>query len=400
MSIFKLPDLGEGLPDAQIHEWHVKEGDFIKVDQLLVSMETAKAVVEVPSPTEGKILKLYGNVGDVIDVGSPLVEYITENTPSQTVTAHETTPPPSSTENRHVGATVAGNIEVGDTIIQENAAGITPSSYSASGVKIIPALRILAQKLHLSLEDIPATGHAGQITLDDFAHFIQKKLAQPRSNATQALPEGNYQAIKGVRKAMAHAMTMSHESVVAVTIVDDADITAWPKGTDITCRIIRAIIHACQIEPIFNAWFDGENLAIDIKNDIHLGLAVDSPDGLFVPVIKHAQSLSADEIRSEINRFKTQIVSRTIPAEDLKGATISLSNFGTFAGRYATPVVVPPMVTIVGSGRLKDQLVLNNTHVESHRILPLSVTFDHRAATGGEASRFLKAMIEDLQKLN
>lgn len=408
MSIFKLPDLGEGLPDAEIHEWHVNEGDIVKVDQLLVSMETAKAVVDVPSPYAGKIIKLHGKPGDVIQVGAPLVEYLTETstTPSTPTTSSiptaasmpTTSSIPVAPECRPIGATVAGNIEVGDTIIHESAEGIQPTT-QAGGIKILPALRLLADKLQLSLSSIPATGKDGQITIDDFAKALQKNLSQPAKKSMPiTVPESNYQPLKGVRKAMAHSMKAAHDNIVSVTIVDDANISALPKGTDITCRLIRAIVHACQVEPILNAWFDGEKLAIDVRKEINIGLAVDSAEGLFVPVIKNAHLREDVDIRQDINRFKDQVQDRTLPQDDLKGATISLSNFGTFAGRYATPIVVPPMVAIIGSGRLREQLVLVDGQVVTARIMPLSVTFDHRAVTGGEASRFLKMMIDYLQQ--
>jgi len=387
MNIFKLPDLGEGLPDAEIHEWHVKEGDTVKTDQLLVSMETAKAVVEVPSPCDGVIAKLHGKAGDVIDVGAPLVEFVSDEPELEKKTE----------QVKHVGATVAGNIEVGDTILKENAAGIQSTSTHTGGTQTIPAIRMLADKLGIALSSIQGTGHHGQITLDDFANAIKKNGGHVKSAPAIAIPPGDYQPLKGVRKAMAHTMAASHQAVVPVTIVDDADIGAWGKGTDITCRLIRAIINACQQEPVMNAWFDGDNSAIDIKKEIHLGLAMDSGDGLFVPVLKNAESRSNEDLRADIERYKEQVKARTVPQDDLKGATISLSNFGTFAGRYASPIVVPPMVTIVGAGRLRQQVVLVDGKVESHRIMPISVTFDHRAATGGEASRFLKAIIDDLQ---
>lgn len=385
-NIFKLPDLGEGLPDAEVHEWHVKEGDTVKTDQLLVSMETAKAVVDVPSPCDGVIAKLYGKAGDTIDVGQPLVEFVSDK-PAAAEPAQSTS---------HVGATVAGNIEVGDTILKENATGIASKAHTG-GTQTLPAIRMLADKLGMSLNNIQGTGHQGQITLDDFANAIKNNIGHVKSAPTITIPAGDYQPLKGVRKAMANTMTASHESVVAVTIVDDANIGSWGKGTDITCRLIRAIVNACKAEPVLNAWFDGEKLAIDIKEEINLGLAMDSEDGLFVPVLKNAETRPLKELRSDIERFKEQVKSRTIPSEDLKGPTISLSNFGTFAGRYASPIVVPPMVTIVGAGRLRQQVVLVDSQVESHRIMPISITFDHRAATGGEASRFLKAMIDDLQ---
>ena len=265
---------------------------------------------------------------------------------------------------------------------------------------MLPALRLLANKLGLSLNTINASGQQGEITLDDFAQAIKEQYGQTKGNTSITVPAGDYQSLKGVRKAMANSMKASHETVVAVTIVDDADISAWTKGTDITYRIIRAITAACKVEPVMNAWFDGNKLAIDIKREVHLGLAMDSDDGLFVPVIHHADTRDNASIREDIDRFKTQVATRTIPQEDLKGATITLSNFGTFAGRYANPIVVPPMVTIVGAGRLREQVVLEDGHAVNHRIMPICVTFDHRAATGGEASRFLKAIIDDLQSAN
>ena len=386
-NIFKLPDLGEGLPDAEVHEWHVKEGDTVKTDQLLVSMETAKAVVDVPSPCDGVIKKLHGKAGDVIDVGQPLVEFVSNKSEVEE----------STDKSSHIGATVAGNIEVGNTILTENAAGIETKNIQTNGVQTLPALRLLADKLGISLNNIQGSGHQGQITIDDFANAIKNNLGHVKSTPAITIPAGDYHPLKGVRKAMANTMSASHKSVVAVTIVDDANIGSWGKGTDITCRLIRAIVNACKAEPILNAWFDGDKLAIDIKKEINLGLAMDSADGLFVPVLKNAESRPLADLRTDIERFKEQVKSRTIPADDLKGPTISLSNFGTFAGRYASPIVVPPMVTIVGAGRLRQQVVLVDGKVESHRMMPISITFDHRAATGGEASRFLKAMIDDLQ---
>jgi len=391
MSIFKLPDLGEGLPDAEIHEWHVKEGDEVKTDQRLVSMETAKAVVEVPSPFCGTIKKLYGKPGDVIDVDQPLVEFVVEDHSADTQSSSNETPA------KHVGATVAGNIEIGDTVLQENASGIV-TQQSQTGPQLLPALRLLAGKIGLSLNQITATGINGEITLDDFATAIKSQLGQSNASSSITVPPGNYKPLKGVRKSMAHAMSASHASVVAVTIVDDANISKWVAGTDITCRVIRAICRACQQEPAMNAWFDGNKLAVDVKDTVALGLAMDSDDGLFVPVIKNADTRDTQSIREDIERFKAQVTDRSVPQDDLKGATITLSNFGTFAGRYASPIVVPPQVTIVGSGRLRQQVVLVDGQPENHRMMPICVTFDHRAATGGEASRFLKAIIDDLQE--
>lgn len=391
-TIFKLPDLGEGLPDAEIHEWHVKVGDEVKVDQLLVSMETAKAVVDVPSPRNGKIVKLYGNAGDTINTGDPLIEF--EGDAAQPVITSTTHHEPAPAENKSA-ATVAGSIKVGDTVIREAAAGITPTQEAIGGVKTLPIVRLMAQKLGIDLSRITSTGHIGQVTIDDFCQAIKQQMRSGVAPASFASP--TMKPLKGVRKAMVNSMAESHASVVPVTLSDKADLSAWAAGTDFTARLVRAVCTACKIEPVMNALFDGTVPAIDIKSEVNLGLAVDTPDGLFVPVIKNAGNKTPAELRDIINRYKTQAKDRTIPQDDLRGATITLSNFGTFAGYFANPIVVPPMVTIIGAGRGRDEAVPVNGKIEIHRILPLSVTFDHRAATGGEASRFLKAMIDDLE---
>jgi 2-oxoisovalerate dehydrogenase E2 component (dihydrolipoyl transacylase) len=390
MKIFHLPDLGEGLPDAEIHEWHVAVGDHVKVDQLLVSMETAKAVVEVPSPFDGVIAKLHGAVGDVIDTGEPLISF-----------EGEAEKPAKSDKKKATGSsTVVGNIEAGDTVLEENAMGIIPTHKKSGITQALPIVRLIAQKLKLDLNQIKATGQHGEVTLDDVLHVIQSHMTSGTksfSTAKAEVPAG-YEALRSVRRAMAQAMALSHHEVADVTIVDDADIGDWQAGNDITLRIIRAIAYACQKEPALNGHFDGASSSRHLSTSVHLGIAMDSGDGLFVPVIKNAETVEASALRALINRYKEEVRARTIPSSDLQGATISLSNFGVFAGRYANPMIVPPMIAIVGCGKLREEVKLIDDKCQARRIMPLSLTFDHRAATGGEASRFLAAMIEDLQK--
>ncbi len=372
MKIFYLPDLGEGLPDAEVREWYVKIGDEVKVDQPLVAMETAKAVVDVPSPRSGRIVKFHGQPGDVINTGAALVEFedgddvVAEHShaPAQSVSAHSK---PATT---------------GDA------------------VKAIPAVRALAKKLNVDLAQVPASGANGQITLEDVERTA-KGSPHPIPHPNP-LPGGegigkDFEPVRGVRRAMVTTMTHSHQEVVPVTIVDDADIHAWPEKTDITLRVVRAIIAACKAEPALNAWFDSKAMARRLFSEIHLGLAMDSPDGLFVPVLKNIEKSSTEDLRTTINRFKEQVKARTIPQDDLKGATIVLSNVGIFAGKYANPIIVPPMVAILAMGKIRDEVVAHNGKMEIHRIMPLSITVDHRVVTGGESARFLAALIKDLQ---
>ena len=207
---------------------------------------------------------------------------------------------------------------------------------------------------------------------------------------------GQPEQLKGVRRNMARVMADAHAKVVPTTLCDDADVQAWAPGNDVTVRLIRAIVHACKAVPAMNAWFDGDKLSRTLHPQVDIGIAVDTDDGLFVPALRNADILDAHGIRESLNRLRTQVEDRSIPASELSGYTISLSNFGMFAGRYATPVVVPPCVAIVAAGRARHQVMPVMGGFESHKIIPLSVTFDHRATTGGEAARFLKALIDDL----
>lgn len=358
MKIFNLPDLGEGLPDAEIREWHIKEGDEVKTDQPMVSMETAKAVVEVPAPYSGKIQKLYGKPGDLIPTGSPLVEFVDENA------------------NGPDKGTVVGQMPVGDTVLTENAMGITPKTKETT-IRVIPAVRALAKQLNIDLAAIMGTGPNGQITAADI-----QKAAAPSHGASLKIADAK--PLKGVRKAMAQVMSQAHREVALTTIVDDADISLWALNQDFTVRIIRALVAACEAEPALNAWYDGQALALKLCASVNIGIAIDTKEGLMVPVLKEANHKTSDIWRDEINMLKQQAMDRTIPQERFHEATISLSNFGVYAGRYATPIVVPPMVAIIAIGKSRAQS------------LPLSLSFDHRAVTGGEASRFLSVMMTDL----
>jgi len=219
-----------------------------------------------------------------------------------------------------------------------------------------------------------------------------------RTQPPGIVASGQPEQLKGVRRNMARVMADAHARVVPTTLSDDADIHAWTPGNDITGRLVRAIVHACQTVPALNAWFDGDKLTRTLHPHVDIGIAVDTDDGLFVPALRNADVLDARGVREAVNRLRLQVEDRSIPASELSGYTISLSNFGMFAGRYATPIIVPPTVAIVAAGKGRHQMTPVMGGFESHKVLPLSVTFDHRACTGGEAARFLKAMIDDLAR--
>lgn len=347
MKVFNLPDLGEGLPDAEIREWYVKPGDIVKADQPLAAMETAKALVDVPSPFNGKIEKLFGNPGDTIETGQPLIGFEDGGAAEKT-----------------------------------------------EKIKATPAVRMLAKQLGVDLEKITPSGET--ITPEEVKRAATQTTSPAPSTAKAPSVTGELTPLTNVRRAMAMSMTQSHQTIVPVTLCDDADIQAWKSGTDITVRLIRALQAACQEVPMLNSYFDGQKMAYKKNEVINVGIAVDTPHGLYVPVIKDIAKQKDIELREHINRFKQQAQNKSIPQEDLHDATIILSNYGAFAGRYANPIIVPPMVAIIGVGKSRDAAVPENGQLVIHKIMPLSVTVDHRAVTGGEAAHFLKAMMDAL----
>jgi pyruvate dehydrogenase E2 component (dihydrolipoamide acetyltransferase) len=376
VEIFRLPDLGEGLPDAEIVRWHVQVGDVVHLDQIIVAMETAKAIVEVPSPVAGKIRKLCGNPGDVVRTGAPLFEFETAN--AEQVDGHVNSV-------KEDAGTVVGKLVTGQRVLADN---IVPAASQKSGEKIraTPAVRALANRLHVDLGLVVATGPNGTITTQD----VQ------RAEQNSPIAE-DFESLKGVRRAMAQIMSQSHLEVVPVTILDAAKLVNLNEKTDLTVEIIKAIIKAAAVEPGLNAWFDGKMIARRIMKNVNLGLAMDSEDGLFVPVIHHADTLTPETLRAKIVEYKNSVHNRSIAPENLSGATITLSNFGKFGGRYANPIVVPPMVAILGVGKLGKEAVVIDDQIKICSVLPLSLSFDHRAATGGEATRFLAAIIKCLE---
>jgi 2-oxoisovalerate dehydrogenase E2 component (dihydrolipoyl transacylase) len=445
--IFYLPDLGEGLPDAEIVEWMVKVGDVIRLDEPLVSMETAKAVVELPSPVSGKILKLAGGPGDVINTGALLVEFEMDMnlpqraeaqdtghqhggpqthvgatevaTPQTPATPVATSVAPTAEEKSADAGTVVGAMQSSDAIRSEQ-------TLTVGGVKAVPAVRAFAKKMGIDLTRVPATGADGVVTMNDVKNAAANGSAKQQATvhapaatmATASLFGNNAlptpasvpavkkadapldidQPIRGVRRNMIRVMTEAHAQVVPTTLMDDADIHSWAAGEDITVRLIRALVVASQAVPALNSWFNGKEGTLRRHSRVDVGIAVDTDDGLFVPALRNCENMNAQDARKAINRIRELVKTRSIPPEELRDFTIVLSNFGVFAGKYATPVVTPPCVCIVGAGRLFHELVPVLGGVETHRIMPISLTFDHRACTGGEAARFLRALLDDLQR--
>ncbi|MHB8475398.1 MAG: dihydrolipoamide acetyltransferase family protein [Steroidobacteraceae bacterium] len=388
MSTFRLPDLGEGLAEAEIVEWHVKVGDHVRVDQPMVSVETAKAVVEVPAPFSGVVTALCGARGDILPTGAPLIEFDC--------------------------GTVVGRIPVisEEEFVEPATAGGAPALGADARGRAVPAARALARSLGLDLGTVQGGGRGGLITLADVLQHANLRppanggaaangaSASPaaRAIAAAAPADGAVEPLRGVRRAMAQSMSQSRDHVAGSTVCDDADIHQWTQRGDYMLRLMRAMICAWRAEPALNAWYDAATHSRFLVRHINLGIAVDTPAGLIVPVVRNIESKSPEELRAAIALQKEAAHRRSTDPADLRDFTLMLSNFGTLAGRYGIPLVVPPAVAILGAGKVREDAVVAAGAVCAHRRMPLSLSFDHRCITGGEACRFLGAVIADLER--
>ena len=438
MTTFHLPDLGEGLAEAEIIRWHVKVGDQLKVDQPMLAVETAKAVVEVPAPFSGTVIALHGKPGDVIATGAVLIEFIVEGTQPQAAQGVAAVGPGAQGDSQVARAaaqpalhrdsgTIVGNMPTSDEELIEPAltgaqAGAGAGARKSSGrLRAAPAARAVAKRLGVDLSRVQGTGRGGLITVDDVVAAtapsasvtaFRSTLATQRgigvisssaASTAKLAASGNAAAVepeklRGLRRSMAQSMSLARDNVAGCTIFDDADLHRWGAGQDVTTRLLRGIAVGCKAEPGLNAWLDDTAHSRLLLSRVDVGIAVDTPEGLIAPVVRDVGGRTAAQVRQDINRLKRAALDRSIGAEDLKDFTIMLSNFGMIAGRYATPVVVPPAVAIVGAGRLTHDVVAVMGRIEAHLRLPLSLTFDHRSVTGGEAARFMAALLADLER--
>jgi pyruvate dehydrogenase E2 component (dihydrolipoamide acetyltransferase) len=364
MRSFRLPDLGEGLAEAELLEWLVSVGDEVQAGQALARVETDKAQVDVTSPSAERIERLCVEPGDRIRVGEVLVEF-----ESDTVSTQD-------------AGTVVGRLP-----------GPEPKLTSAvrgSAVRAMPAARERARALGLALDSVVGTGPKGVITRADVER------AAAASQDGPAAPEGD--VLRGPRLAMARNMARARDAVASATLMDEVDVEAWwTPDADITVRLVRAIAAACAVEPAVNAWFDDQRLERQLHEHVDVAIAIQTREGLFAPALRDVSNATPEALRSGIDRLTEEARARSLRPEALRNATITLSNFGALAGRHAMLVVVPPQVAILGAGRIERRVTARGEEVAIRAQLPLSLSFDHRVVTGAEAARFMGALRNELE---
>ncbi|HXX81057.1 MAG TPA: dihydrolipoamide acetyltransferase family protein [Thermodesulfovibrionales bacterium] len=383
---FVLPDLGEGTTEGEVRKWVVKEGDAVEEHQTVLEIETDKAVVEVPSPKKGKVLKINKEVGDIVKVGEILMTITEEGEEIQEKPKVEEKP---KAQERPKSVSVVG---------------VLPEEEEE--VLATPAVRALARELGVKLDSVRGSGPGGSITKEDLikASGAGKK-AEDLFGPVERLP------FRGLRRTVAKNMVLSQKATAFVTGMEEADVTdLWTlrekerkplleKGVHLTFLpfFIKAVYHALLEYPMLNASLDEEREEVIAKKYYAIGVAVDTPEGLMVPVIRDAVDKTIRELSLEIQELSLKARERKIKLEEMKGSTFTITNYGHFGGIFATPIINYPDVAILGTGRIAERPWVKEGKIVIRKILPLSLTFDHRVTDGVYASKFLMKVVKYLE---
>ncbi len=407
---FKFPDVGEGITEGEIVKWLVKEGDKVKENDNIAQIETDKAVVDISSPRTGKILKLHFKEGDTVKVGETLISI---DDGSGYETKKEIEKPKKS-------VSVVGELEEAEEITTKKAPieKVSFGDISRDHVLAVPRVRNLAKQLNVDILEVKGTGEGGRITDEDVIAYSKGKTVEdsevvPRLKIAKKYDMWGYidrVQLKGVRKTIARNMIISFQSVAPVTSMMDVDVTelwdlrekekakAEKQGVKLTFFpfIIRAVIEGLKKHPYLNSEMQEEEIII--KKYYNIGVAVDTEYGLIVPVIKRAEIKSLYDLAKEIEDLARKAKDRKLDIMELKGGSFTITNYGSIGGNYGTPIINPPEAAILGLGRIFDRALINGDKFENRKILPLSLTFDHRILDGAEAARFLNLVKEYLEE--
>ena len=396
MPDFLLPDLGEGLTEAEIDRWLVAEGDTVAEDDPLVEVITDKATAEIPSPFAGTVIKIHVAAGAVVPVGTALVTIgeSAEGAPVSdggvaSTTAAPAPPPPPISEPTPVGAAAA-----------------------VTAVKAMPPVRKLARELGVDIAALSGSGPDGRILRDDVeraANGSGTPAETPRVAAVGPSP-GRREPLRGVRRVIAQRMTDAHRIVPPVTHVEECDVTELdatrklanersPDEIRLTYMpfIVKAVVAALRDYPALNASLDEAAKEIVFHDRYDIGIAVDTPAGLTVPVVRDAGNKRLREIAAEVDRLANAARAGTSKAEDLRDATFTISSPGPFGGLMATPIVFHPQSAILGVHRATERPVVRDGQIVIRKMMNLSITFDHRILDGMTAARFILDVVRLLE---
>lgn len=425
--VFNLPDLGEGLEDAEIVEWKVSEGDTVELNQPLVDVNTAKALVEIPSPFAGKVVKLHGGDGDVVKVGDPLITIDVEGAETS-----PEAPAPAPSE----AAAAAGEppkreaVLVGYGVNPEEAAkrqrprlrppgerkapaATTAATPSAGRVAAPPPVRRLAKEMGVDLTSVEGTGPSGRVTREDVIQAAGSERpaaagAEPSVGMPRFAGPEERVPVRGVRRMIAQKMARSWAEIPHVTtfhLVDATHVEALRRelteqsGVKVTALsvVVSALVKAWQDHPKLNASYDTEAGELVLKRAYHVGIATDTHQGLVVPVVRDAGAKGIVSLAREIAELVGSARERRATPEQLTGGTITVTNVGTFGSEFGTPIINFPEVAILAIGTIKPRALVVDGEVRVKPAVTLSLSFDHRVIDGAEADRAMTALRELLE---
>jgi len=400
--VFKLPDLGEGTVEAEIAEWMVKVGDVVKEEDTICAMLTDKAAVELTAPVTGRVKFLAGEVGDTVSVGTPLITFDTEASAPATASAA-------------AASTSAAPAPVTAPASAAPPASTHPAANAAALDKIrtSPSIRQRAREAGIDLTQVKGTGPDGRILPTDFeAHLARPAAAStaqaPAARPASAAPAMGVTEIKviGMRRKIAQAMQESKREIPHFAYVEEVDVTALeslrqhlnskkPAGAEkltLLPFIALAVVRALREFPQCNAHHDAERDVVIRHHAVHLGIATQTDEGLKVPVVRHAETLSLDAISSEIRRQSAAARNRSAKREDLSGSTITITSLGKLGGIVSTPIINRPEVAIIGVNKAVERPMVINGQVVIRLIMNLSSSFDHRFVDGYDAAAMIQAL--------
>lgn len=399
---FNLPDIGEGIAEAEIVAWHVKVGDRISEDQPLADMMTDKATVEMESPVAGIVTKVAGEAGDVIAIGSMLVEIETATDVSQAESPAQVEPVATvEDELPHAPEPVA----VEPAVVQERpAAAQSPRISADDKITASPAVRQRAKELGVALTDVKAAGgHVRHADLDAFlAYGSGQGYRAPHISARRA---DEIVKVIGMRRRIADNMAASKRHIPHFTYVEEIDVTAIeamradlnanrgarPKLTILPLLIV-AICKTIPQFPMINARYDDENGVVTRHGAVHLGMATQTDAGLMVPVIRDAQDKNIWQLAMEIARLADAARSGTAKGEELSGSTLTVTSLGPLGGIVTTPVINRPEVAIIGPNKIVERPMFVGDTIEARKLMNLSISCDHRVVDGWDAANYVQAL--------
>ncbi|MBB3913495.1 MULTISPECIES: dihydrolipoamide acetyltransferase family protein [Rhizobium] len=396
--IIKMPDVGEGVAEAELVEWHVKTGDPVREDMVIAAVMTDKATVEIPSPVNGTVIWLAGEVGDRIAVKAPLVRIETAGDAGGAQAVQISQAPIAETVKTEIAKPVpAAPVPVAPA----------PAAAPAEKPLAAPSVRLFARESGVDLRQLQGSGPAGRILREDVEQF----LAQASGTAPAAVKNGFARKtateeikLTGLRRRIAEKMVLSTSRIPHITYVEEVDMTALeelratmngdrraghPKLT-VLPFLMRALVKAISEQPEVNATFDDDAGIITRHSAVHIGIATQTPAGLTVPVVRHAEARGIWDCAAEMSRLAEAARSGTATRDELSGSTITISSLGALGGIASTPVINHPEVAIIGVNKIATRPVWDGAQFVPRKIMNLSSSFDHRIIDGWDAATFVQ----------